>query len=371
MTSTHITLPHFAIRHGRIGGVESAIYNLARGLCDAGADVTVARSRADYLAPEYNSWTQAAGIRVDGYLSFGRPLAARFAEETWFGAHRIEGDVVYPNYFLPPVHRQRGRATVIIHDFQHRAFPAYFTPRKRRWLDLCYARALRSADRVFFISEFERQQARRFFPDNFTAPSTVIYNAIDIDRYHRGQPGTAVMALANRPFILSVAHQHRHKNIETLVHAFAEFAAAVCDVRLVLVGTPSAAVRATVDTLPDAIRARVVLTGFISDNDLGHLYDRMSLFALPSRYEGFGMPAVEALAHDRPVVLADAGALREVTHGLASYVPDEASPAQWAAILRDHIDQPGIGPDRIAELLAHYAPTTVAGRVVAALDGDG
>ena len=366
--TTRITVPLFAIRHMRIGGAESSIYNFTRGLAGQDVALGVALSRGDYLAGDFDDWIATQPVRVTRLPTLGKRLSARFAEEGLFGLLATPGHVLYPNYFLPPVRRQSGLAAAIVNDSQYRVFPEYFPAGKRRWLEFNYRRTMRHADRVFFISHFERRQAIRFFGDRRADRYRVIGAAIDMRRYRGGEPDARIAALTARPFILSVAHQHRHKNVETLVRAFAELASSVADVRLVLVGVASPGVQAIVAELPDPIRRRIVLTGFISDGDLGHLYRGMALFALPSRYEGFGMPAVEALAHDRPVVVADAGALREVTQDMASYVPDGASASQWASALREGLGKRGAGPARIAELLAFHSPATVAGNIVTGFD---
>ncbi|HYI64439.1 MAG TPA: glycosyltransferase family 1 protein [Allosphingosinicella sp.] len=363
-----ITLPLFPIRHQRIGGTESSIYNLAKGLHRIGTRLKLARSRRDFLAPEFLAWLDGTNIEQSVYRSWGKRIAGRFLEETWFDLFDRSKTVLYPNYFLPPMRRHRAHRAVIIHDVQCKTYPQYFTYRKRIWFEANIARTLAHADALLFISQFERQQTARFFGDAFLDRSHVIYTAIDWDRYGSGIVSEGVQRLAARPFILTVAHQFPHKNLETLIGAFAVLGARHPDLSLVMVGKPSLPIRAAADALltPNT-SSRVHFTGFVSDADLGHLYRNMQLFALPSRYEGFGMPAVEAMAFGKPTLLADGGALREVTLDKAAYLPLDATAGDWSDALDGLLGKPGLGAADVADLKARYSPEAAARLVTHAL----
>lgn len=364
-----LAIPLFTIRHGLIGGVESAIYNLTKGLWSIEKGMKVAFSRPEYLAPEYRRWLSQNGVPSKQHRSFGRSIPARFAEETSFGLLEGSERVIYPNYFLPITCRSRTNNAVIIHDLQYKVYPRNFTAKKRAWLELNYRRALRYADRIFFISEFERDQALRYFGSAFQDRSHVIYNAIDWTRYQEIDASPEIRRLARAPYILSVAHQHPHKNIETLIAAFAIVGKKQRNLSLILVGKPSPRVQlATESLLEPSLQSRVHFTGFVSDPDLGFLYRGMSVFALPSLYEGFGMPAVEAMGFEKPVLLADSGALREVTNDKAAYLPRDSAPAAWAECLDDLIEGTWRAPDGIHELRDFYHPAAVARRAMDALE---
>jgi glycosyltransferase involved in cell wall biosynthesis len=105
----------------------------------------------------------------------------------------------------------------------------------------------------------------------------------------------------------------------------------------------------------------VRFTGFVSDADLAFLYRRASLFALPSAYEGFGMPAVEAMGLGCRALVTDAAALPEVTMGRAHYLPLAAGAGAWgeamAALL--HRERPGENA-LAAQMRARHEPRRIA-----------
>src|SRR5262249_52377822 len=142
---------------------------------------------------------------------------------------------------------------------------------------------------------------------------------------------------AGRPYILCAAVDRPPKNLATLIRAFAHLRKKFPDHRLVLAGQLRSEDRtwrqrsqSVESKLPGAmdlitelgLSEHVVLTGFIPDAELGVLYRGAALFVLPSLFEGFGMPAVEALAMGAPTLVSDLPVLREVTLNAAHYIAD-------------------------------------------------
>lgn len=125
------------------------------------------------------------------------------------------------------------------------------------------------------------------------------------------------------PFVLCVGTIERRKDLATAVEAMAR----IPDVRLVAVGplTPYAdEVRAVAERL--GIAKRVELRGYVDDATLRDLYSRAAVFAFPSRYEGFGLPPLQALACGLPVIAARIPVTQEVLGDCALYVdPGDAA----------------------------------------------
>jgi glycosyltransferase involved in cell wall biosynthesis len=108
---------------------------------------------------------------------------------------------------------------------------------------------------------------------------------------------------------------------------------------------------------------RVVITGFVSDSVLGGLYRGASAFVLPSLFEGFGMPAAEALALRTPTLVSDLPVLREVTLGAARYLANPSSQdelAEQIAEILDNIDAARPTSELAEAIRNHYAPPTIA-----------
>ncbi len=371
-----LEIPLFSLRHGNAAGLASAVYNLVAGFTSLQKSISLPFTTADRLDPGFVSWAQRdqhQRIRFRKFPAIPGGMATRFAEELIYANLAHDSNrVLYPNYFLPPqlVVRDEVRS-VIIHDCQYRSFPQYFSAKKRWWLDRQFSRALSHADHIFLISEFERSQIARFFGDSFAERCHVTYNSIDWDRYERGVATGRAVAMAEQPYILSVGHQYPHKNTLKLIQAFLTLGDRYKDVRIIVVGKLAGDVTRFVDNeLSQRDRARITLSGFISDADLGRLYRQARLFVLASSYEGFGMPAVEAMGFGVPVLVTEGTSLPEVTLGKAVYCADSSPVDQWAEAIGhclDHPKAPEYYSSAAAVVRQNYAPAAVATRFLTAL----
>jgi glycosyltransferase involved in cell wall biosynthesis len=115
-----------------------------------------------------------------------------------------------------------------------------------------------------------------------------------------------------------------------------------------------------------------VLTGFIADAELGALYRGASLFVLPSLFEGFGMPAVEAIALGAPTLVSDLPVLREVSLNGAYYIDDplddEHLADQMATALRlGDAARPSF--EYRNDIKNRFAPETIARQYLATMLG--
>jgi alpha-1,3-rhamnosyl/mannosyltransferase len=140
------------------------------------------------------------------------------------------------------------------------------------------------------------------------------------------------------PFFLYPAITYPHKNHLLLLAAFARVVARRPEVLLVLTGGEAqdeGAVMAAIDEL--GIRDNVRRLGRIPRSDLVWLYRKATALTFPSRFEGFGIPVLEAMAHACPVLAADATALPEVVGGAGMLLPPE-DPDAWAEAMLQVLD---------------------------------
>jgi glycosyltransferase involved in cell wall biosynthesis len=284
--------------------------------------------------------------------------------------------ILFPNYYVPPVlPRRLGRVGVVIHDFQYRHFPQYFSARKRAWLRVSQAAAMRLADRVIVISNFVRDDALRLYGDRFSDKIVVIPNALSWARFAAGIGGARPCASR---YVLAVAAQYPHKNLETLIRAFALVARADADIQLVLCGqsyTALSGVMARRVDLSELIETlglahRIRLTGFIDDDALAQWYGHAEMFVFPSLFEGFGMPPVEALSFGLPTLVSNATAMPETTMGLAHLVDNPHDPGEWAAHILSILRAPEDyrpNPDDVLKLRARYDPVRIGAAYLQAL----
>jgi glycosyltransferase involved in cell wall biosynthesis len=199
-----------------------------------------------------------------------------------------------------------------------------------------YDRTLRAADHVITGAVASGNELISVFG---LAPQrlSVVPHAADDFRASKPAIVDALLArLAVRgPFLLAVGSQERRKNLDVLYAAMRMLEAQGRDVPLVLCGP-----RGVRGVKPgDAMPAWMRHAGFVRDDELAALYARAAALVFPSRYEGFGLPVLEAMTVGGAVICADVSTMPEVGGEAALYFPpDDASAlaAQIARLLDDH-----------------------------------
>ncbi len=167
-------------------------------------------------------------------------------------------------------------------------------------------RAVRVADRIITDATFTVGEIERVFP---AAAGRITAIPLGVDDFASGPVGPLpepLRSLAEKPYLLSMGSTRGHKDLPTLLSAFAAIAPARPELRLLLVGAeePGYLDRVLADAAP-AVRERVAFTGRVDDGALRALMAGAAVFVFPSRYEGFGLPPLEAMALGTPAVVAE------------------------------------------------------------------
>jgi glycosyltransferase involved in cell wall biosynthesis len=198
----------------------------------------------------------------------------------------------------------------------------YSTPEFRARFSAQAHDAAERADAIIAVSSFTAHQAIHLLD----------VSPMKVRVVHHGIRPLDFPRLAREKIILSVGAIQTRKNIRRLVEAFEGIDS---DWRLVLAGSAgygAAAIEARIERSP--ARDRIQLLGYISPDELAAWYARAMIFAFPSLDEGFGMPALEAMAAGIPVIAANRSALPEVV-GDAALLVDPTDDEQLCQALRD------------------------------------
>jgi glycosyltransferase involved in cell wall biosynthesis len=306
-------------------GQRTGVGEVTRGVLDALA------SRADVVPVAYAlTWRgrdalaaeAPAGVRV-ATARFPARLARELWDRgaSWPGAEHWTGpvDVVHAlNYVAPPA-----KAAVIaaVHDLTFVRFPELCTPDTLRYPGLI-RRAIARGATIQTGSEFTAAEIRDEFglPDDRVA--VVAWGLAPVT----GGDASAGVALAGGPrYVLALGTIEPRKNLPGLVRAFDAVAATDADVRLVVAGPDGWDQEAFTRAVAAAHhRARIVRLGYVTDAQRRDLLAGATVFAYPSRYEGFGLPPLEAMAAGVAVVATTAGSLPEVL-GDAALLVDPGS----------------------------------------------
>jgi len=256
---------------------------------------------------------------------------------------KLDADLFHsPNYMIPILPLGAGissrvKIVVTIHDVIPLKFPE-FTPRSKKRKILPVYRGMmrrigRLADAIITVSNASKTDLIEHL--NLSADGIdsvkVVYNGVS-DRYVPGQARPESV----KKTILCVGRQDPYKNIETLIEAFAKIREAKStDATLRIVGPddpryPEAKNRAKAHRLHESVRWE----GHLDSNELLEAYQAADVFISPSRYEGFGLPVLEAMACGAPVVCTDAGSLPEIAGDAAIYVNPEDPEGMASALTR-------------------------------------
>ncbi len=228
-----------------------------------------------------------------------------------------------PHFNVPVFNIRANYRITTIHDVCHLTEYSDLSPIKKKYARFLYTQAIKKSNLIFTVSEFTKKELikRLNLSEKDATKIKVVYEALQKDF----SSGKAEINLSRFPdeFILYVGNVKRHKNIEGLLSAFSLIQKKFNFLHLVIVGKKEKFISGNLDietlTKEKKISPRVVFTGMLSDNELISLYKNARLLVLPSFYEGFGLPPLEAMANFCPVLLSNIEVFREVYEDSAIY----------------------------------------------------
>ena len=235
-------------------------------------------------------------------------------------------DLIHYTNFNSPIFFKQTKSIVTIHDLTLWFFPG--RKQKGAFKQLLYRivirQACRNAHHIIAITEATKQDIVKLLKID-PAKITVVYEAAS-ERYHQLiQPANLEQIKRKfniaKPYFLYIGQWRAHKNVIRLIRAFALLRRRYqLDYQLVLGGKIDLVYPEVMSTIKElGLQDEVVLTGYISDDELPYLYNGAECFVFPSLYEGFGLPPLEAMACGTPVVSSNVSCMPEVLGDAAIY----------------------------------------------------
>jgi glycosyltransferase involved in cell wall biosynthesis len=259
--------------------------------------------------------------------------------EKWLLASELmphRTDVFHSPDFIPPT-GGAGRRVITVHDLNFIHFPQLLTRESRRYYLDQIEWAVGVADHILADSDHTRRdliQLMNVSPEKVTrvylAANPIYQCAVARERSHRLLQKHRLEA----GYILFVGTLEPRKNVPFLLRAFVEYLARAKNRRqLVLAGGRGWLYDEIFGEIAGLELTReVVHIEELSDEELSALYRSAGLLALPSLYEGFGLPVLEAMHCDCPVIASDRGSLPEVVGDAGILLPPDA-PEEWAGAM--------------------------------------
>lgn len=286
---------------------------------------------------------------------------------------RWGADLLHVTYIAPPWCSRP--VAVTLHDVSFRRFPKYFSSRDRLLFATLLPASLRRAVAVLTDSEHARKEIARFFP-SLKAPVSAVPLGVSPRFHPTGGVSERTMVQSRYrtgdSYILAVGNLQPRKNLVELVRAFGSLRDRLPKTRLVIAGQArwrSSPLVALVESM--GLAPHVVFPGYVPQEDLIALYSCASLFVYPSTYEGFGLPILEAMACDTPVIALNASSVPEVAGDAALLTDPMTQDALASAILRVLEDQALAGRlvARGRDRVARFSWTATARKTAAVYRG--
>jgi glycosyltransferase involved in cell wall biosynthesis len=249
-----------------------------------------------------------------------------------------------PHYNIPLL--CRGKLLVTVHDVFHLSMSHYLKRmHQRMYARIMFRTIMRKATTILCPSKYTVTELIRM--TGYRRDSIyVTYNAVDPAWFEVARSAS----VTGRPYILFVGNVKPHKNLKGLIRAFDTLKSQIPH-DLVIVGKKEGFITADDDTLR-VDSGRILFTGYVQDSELRSYVANADALILPSFYEGFGIPPLEAMACGCPTIVSAGSSLPEVCRDAALYC-NPYDHLDIAARISELIQNPGLRDEMAAKGRQH------------------
>jgi len=232
-----------------------------------------------------------------------------------------------PDYFFVPAHtipflplRKKTKVLVTVHDVGFKRSPELYKKIQVLYHDSTMRRIRQRADVIITDSEFSKKEMVELYgikPERIK----VIYLGYDKEKFKKiDNQNESILDKykITQPYLLYVGRIEKKKNIANMIHAFALSKDGYPDLKLVLAGGSGFDFEVIKQIITDLkLENEILIPGYIDEIDLPQVIASAEVFLFPTLYEGFGLPILQAMACETPVVTSDIDPHKEVAEGAA------------------------------------------------------
>lgn len=260
-------------------------------------------------------------------------------------------DVLFvPAHTIPLYHPKN--TVVTLHDVGFKYYPDLYTPLERYYHDFCMRFSVQHSKKIISISLATEHDLIKLYSAHKKNIS-VIYHGFDYNKYFvessfdKSEYGEQQK---NSPYLFFIGRLEAKKNVVNLIKAFALLRQeSRVKHKLVLAGRPGyqyELMKDEIDKLPEDLRRDIIELGYVSDRDAGKYLRCADILIFPSRFEGFGMPLLEAMASGIPVVASNTTSIPEIVSD-AGILCNPDKPFDFAAACSKIINSKSLREDLI------------------------
>lgn len=257
-------------------------------------------------------------------------------------------DVLFvPSHVIPYIHP---KTVVTLHDVGFRYYPELYTPLERIYHHQSMKYCVSHAAKIIAISEATKKDLVRFYNAD-PKIITVVYHGYDKEKFYKARNDKRPEEIEKLgDYIYFIGRLEAKKNIKNLISAYGRLRKnEKIKHKLVLAGRPGyqfEEILSEIETLPEEIKNDIIQHGYIPDEIMADYMRYASVFVFPSKFEGFGMPLVEAMACGVPVAASNTTSIPEIV-GDAGVLFDPEKPDQIAQSIEKVILDTSIRDDLI------------------------
>ena len=330
------------VKPSKMGGVESYVRNLLDGFIELQDkyEFLLLTSKTNWHTFEKYTLDKRFSMEVLPVDSFSL-LKTVLWENLYLSkcVNKLNVDFCFVPYYRCPITCHHGlRYVIVLHDLMALHFPHYYSKAKYMWLKYYWKLSLNKCYKIVTISNFVKEDIIKQYlikEDKIK----VIYNPVA-----NNLPVCDVSSLINLykvckgNYFYTVSSLHKHKNLITIIKAFAKVNKIHPELKFVVSGITGNAENEIQQYIKqNELETAILFTGFISDEMRNSLMRYSKAFLFPSIFEGFGMPPIEAFRLGTKVVTTKCGSILEITEGKALYVDNPFNVEEWVEKML-HID---------------------------------